>query len=248
MRAIFLAASCMALALALWAGIAAVPARSTESPLPLIFLASQSGQQTLDADAEGGNPFASALIELLQDADMTLARLPTALQSLTARKSGGMHTPDVPVGVGDTSLRFGRRAASERRLALVIVVSDYAASPGAQSLPGARHDAGRIAAALERSGFNTQIVIDRRRTEFRQALADFAARSALADFAAIYTTGHGVEVGGQVHLLMGDYPIDKGSTALASNSVRLEEIAASARARRGNLVFYGGCRDNPFAK
>ena len=80
----------------------------------------------------------------------------------------------------------------------------------------------------------------------RQKLADFAARSARYDAAAIYVTGHGVEVARTVYLLPGSYPVALKDAALNDQAIRLADIAGSVHARHVNLVFYGGCRDNPF--
>jgi hypothetical protein len=212
----------------------------------LVFHASMSGQQTLDQGEGGGNPFASALIEVL-GAPLELSDLPARLQRLTATKSGGFQSADVPASV---IRRFSLVPArsGEKRIALVMVVSDYAASEGAQSLPGARHDAERIALALRRAGFQAEQALDLDLRAMREKLADFRDRSLHADAAVIYTTGHGVEVEGTVFLLPGDYPIADRNSALRRRALPFSEIARSLGARQVNLVFYGGCRDNPFAQ
>ncbi len=137
-------------------------------------------------------------------------------------------------------------AAGERRSALVLVVSDYRRSGGAPSLPGAKLDAERIAAALTIVGFSVDVALDLELSAMRTRLAEFARHSAAHDVALIYTTGHGVEVDGAVYLLPGDYPIGERSAALHERALRLETIGAATRAKRVNMVFYGGCRDNPF--
>jgi len=63
---------------------------------PLVFYASQSGRPTLDAGEGGGNPFASALIELLQRQSLTLAELHSDIVRLTQTKSQGFQIPDAP--------------------------------------------------------------------------------------------------------------------------------------------------------
>ena len=65
--------------------------------------------------------------------------------------------------------------------------------------------------------------------------------------AVIYTTGHGVEVDNTVYLLPGDYPLAEKNAALPTRALRLADIGAGLRAKRVNLLFYGGCRDNPLA-
>lgn len=207
----------------------------------LVFHASASGYQTLDEGEGGGNPFASALVEAL-GAPLLLSELPALLQRLTAAKSQGFQAADVPRSVPGSFALVPARSG-ERRIALVMVVADYAASGGAQSLPGARQDADRIAAALQRAGFHTEKVLD---PALAAMLAEFRELSRQADAAVIYTTGHGVEVGGTVFLLPGDYPVAERGAALSGKALSLPEIAGGLGARHANLVFYGGCRDNPF--
>jgi hypothetical protein len=55
-----------------------------------------------------------------------------------------------------------------------------------------------------------------------------------------------VEVEGVVYLLPGDYPAGRGSDSLNDLAVRLSELGSAAHAKLVNLVFYGGCRNNPF--
>jgi uncharacterized caspase-like protein len=227
--------------------VGAAPINASEPQKPLIFLASQSGKQTLDAGEGGGNPFASALIELLARPGMKLGDLPHSLSELTSQKSQGVQQADVPLRAEPATWRIQPVGVGETRVALVLVISDYAASDSAQSLPGARLDAHRVSEALRQAGFETQTVVDPKSAQLRAALDGFAIRSGAADVALLYTTGHGVEVKGNIHLLLGDYPVAQGSGALATHSVRLAEIAASAKGRRASLVFYGGCRDNPFS-
>ncbi len=211
----------------------------------LLFHASSSGKQTLDEGEGGGNPFATSLIEVLAQPRAELRDLPAALQRLTVQKSGGFQTPDVPAGVTRPDWSLVPTPSGERRIALVLVVSDYR-SGGAPSLLGAKNDARRIGTALQRAGFHTDIALDFDLMSMRQTLADFASRSAQYDAAAIYVTGHGVEVARTVYLLPGSYPVDLKNAALNDQAIRLADIAGAPRARHVNLVFYGGCRDNPF--
>jgi hypothetical protein len=212
----------------------------------LVFHASASGRQTLDQGEGGGNPFASALIEVLARQTVSLAELPPALRELTRMKSGGFQAADVPDIRSSRDWTLVPPSPAERRLALVLVVSDYARSGGVQSLPGARNDAARIAAALTAAGFATEVAVDFALPAMKQKLASFALASAASDAAVIYTTGHGVEVGGAVYRLPGDYPVEQRNAALAEHAIGLSDIAGALRAKRINLVFYGGCRDDPF--
>lgn len=223
-----------------------VAAPSFAGAEPLIFHASASGKQTLDQGEGGGNPFASSLIDVLARPSFELADLPREMRRLTHGKSRGFQAADTPSISSDQSWMLVPPAPGERRVALVLVVADYSGSGGGQSLPGAKHDAERIAAALRQAGFATEIALDLTLASMRATLAAFARSSQGSDAALIYTTGHGVEVEGRIHLLPGDYPIREGNRALRDRALDLALIANSARARRINLVFYGGCRDNPF--
>jgi uncharacterized caspase-like protein len=136
----------------------------------------------------------------------------------------------------------------EKRVAMVFIFSDYSTSEGIPALPGARNDALRVAAALEKAGFETQTVLNPKREVFQKILQEFEAHSATADIAVIYATGHGVEVNGKVYLIPNDYPVSKRNTALASKAILLARLSASAKAKKANLIFYGGCRNNPFGK
>jgi hypothetical protein len=217
----------------------------SSAPPPQIFYASSSGKVTLDQGEGGGNPFASALIELLGRAELGFEDFANQLKELTSKKSGGRQNPDVPNQLQTVDWKLAPKAAGERRIALVFVFSDYSAG-GARSLPGAKRDAGRVSEALKKAGFETATVIDPSRSSLNEQLAGFAVRSMESDVALIYTTGHGVEVSSKVYLLPGNYPVDRRAAALSEYGLQVTEIAAVPKAKRTNLVLYAGCRDNPF--
>lgn len=216
---------------------------ATAAEQPLMFHASWSGTQTLDTGDAGGNPFASAFVQVLGMKSVNLTQAAQHLQRLTFHKSKGFQLTDGPIDVPNWSLR--PKAKSEKRLALVLIVWDYSIS-GRQSLPGARLDALRVSKALQNAGFETELALDPSLERMRDSLARFSAKSANFDVAAIYTTGHGVEVAGRVYLLPGSFPRGSGRNALGGQALPLSEIAASSKARNFNLVFYAGCRDDPF--
>ncbi|MGO8952628.1 MAG: caspase family protein [Rhodomicrobium sp.] len=223
--------------------LASVTATRSE---PLLFHASSSGQPTLDEGEGGGNPFASALIEILGRPEMQLGDFSADLHRLTLEKSRGRQSSDAPKGVFPQDWKLVPRQAGEKRVALVLVVSDYRQSR-ASSLPGAAHDAHRIADALTKAGFVTETALNLDLSNMRRKLAEFAAASTDFDAAAIYTTGHGLETNGEVYLIPGDYPRNEGNAALRAKALPLAVIANAARAKHVNLVLYGGCRDDPFS-
>ena len=101
---------------------------------------------------------------------------------------------------------------------------------------------------VEAAGFKTQVAVDLSGAGMRDTIARFSAESAQADAALIYTTGHGVEVDGTVYLLPGDYPLAQKNAALPSRALPVRDIGAGLKAKRVNLLFYGGCRDNPLGQ
>ena len=213
---------------------------------PIYLYASQTGRPTLDQGEGGGNPFASALVELLDRDTLTFEAFRTQLADLTELKSRGFQRPEVLARVDLGTWRLLPKPSTERRVALVWVFSDYSASGAATSLPGAKFDMHRVAVAFNRAGFEVQTIIDPDRAKIGGVLREFADRSEASDIAVLYVTGHGVEIEGSIYLLPGDYPFSQGSDLLNERAVRLTELGSALRARRANFIFYGGCRDNPF--
>lgn len=218
---------------------------------PSFFLASQTGRQALDNGEGGGNPFASSIVELFGRESLIFDDFCSDLIDLTRRKSRGFQRPDVFTHTNLTGWRILPKPLAEKRVALVIVFSDYSVSNDRDahlwsSLPGAKRDMQRVANAFTQAGFEVQTVIDPGRKELEVILGKFARHSADSDAALIYATGHGVDVDGAVYLLPGDYPFSQGKAALPHRAVGLTDLAASLRATSINLLFYGGCRNDPF--
>lgn len=214
---------------------------------PLYFFASARGGLTLDQGEGGGNPFASAFVEIFERQHLTLRALRTGLARLTERKSGGLQRPDVPAVSDLPRWRVLPAKPSEARVALVLVFSDYSRSR-MNSLPGAKRDADRVSATLTKAGFRTIKSLDPARSALRKILKDFAERSARADVSLLYTTGHGADVGSCAYLLPGDYPIADGDSALSKRAVRLTDMAAASRATYANLIFFAACREDPYTR
>lgn len=221
----------------------ATPAHAAP-PAPLVTMATQSGGQALDRDEFGGNPFASAFIQTLDQRELALPAALAELKAATVDLSGRFQTPDVPAAA-DSGWRMAAPAGAETPVALVIVLSEYRLTTGLKSLPGAAFDAVRVSRALRRAGYATEMVVAADLAEFRAGLDAFRSRSARSDTALIYTTGHGVETGGKVWLIGPDYPRAKGKAALPTHAIAIAEVATAAVAKSRNLVFYAGCRDDP---
>lgn len=204
------------------------------------------GEEAMDRDAFGGNPLASALVKVAEDRHTAFRDALPRLLELTAAYSDELHHP-VAGALADDGWRLGVPAPGERRVALVAVFAEYRLDTQLPSLPGAAFDAIRISRALRSTGFATEMVVARDSAELRAALTAHGLRSADADASLIYVSGHGVEHRGRIALLPGDYPARGGAAALPTRAIMLDEIAGAGRAHQRNLLFYGGCRNDPFA-
>lgn len=209
--------------------------------------ASQSGRATLDRTAdETGNPFASALIELLSLPELTYGDLLLQLVELTKLKSKDYQVPEVFLS---PDLVMTNRAISSQheksRIAVLLVYSDYAASDRLSSLPGAEHDMKRVAAALETAGFTVRRHLNPARGEVTDLLEKLASDTADQDIAFFYTTGHGVEVDGIVYLVPSDFKLGDGRINLADRAIAVSKLGNELRAKEANVLFFAGCRTNP---
>lgn len=210
------------------------------------FYATRRGGSTLDTAAGGGNPFASALIELARNPKVALRDLPDRLRKSTRRLSRGHQQVEWSGPARRPGWRFPLDGAAhpERREALVLVVSDYSGSGQYRSLAGAARDERRVAAMLAECGFSVTQGIGPRRCDLLAATAAFSRRARRADVAVIYSTGHGMQLGDEVYLLPGDFPGGAGlrHAHFARHAVGIPRLARSATARHLNLVFFAGCR------
>ncbi len=223
-------------------------ARSNAGAGPtLLFYATGPGGTALDADDQGGNPFASALIETASDPMLRLRFLEARLRRLTFAKSLGIQEVERFGDVGLPEWQFVEDAnlPREKRRALLLVVSDYAKLETFASLSGAAHDEQRVAGMLAQHGFAVRSGIGPSRNELLTALASFRRESQHSDIGIIYSTGHGVELDGIVYLIPGDYPARDGfgSSQLKRHAISVAQIASAASAKSQNLVFFGGCRE-----
>ena len=100
--------------------------------------------------------------------------------------------------------------------------------------------------ALRAAGFETTVVYDQTAEAARQALAEFAQRSADADTSLIYIGGHGIQHRRIVYWMMGNYP-EQDEKWLPTHAISIDEIGKAGQARAANLVLYASCRDDPFS-
>jgi hypothetical protein len=232
------------------AGLAAAPvvggfkafAQTTPGPpAALVYYAGQAGRLTSDRSSKGGNPFASALCEVIAKKPLTLESFTKRMAEANQIHSRGWQMMDYPRKLPDPKLRLDQ---GEKRMALVLINADYSKSD-AYSLPGAAHDAKRVPAALTEAGYETTLVLDKTAPDARVAMAAFARSSEAADNAIIYVGGHGAQHQRSVYWMMGDFPAQDAKW-LQTHAIPVSEIAKAGRARGLNLVLYASCRDDPF--
>jgi hypothetical protein len=211
------------------------------SPPATIIMSAAVGERAPDiVNGQPGNPFATALIEILSEGRMPLAEWGPRLQARTHEISGGFQSPEVVRADADGSLRLAAAVPGERRVALVIIHSAY--THGWPPLPGAAHDARRLPAAFRAAGFDTQVLVDPSRGDREAALARFAQSSARADVAILYSTGHGMMFGNEGYLLDSDYVLGSREERLADRAIALSRMVEALRSPRANLFLFGGCR------
>jgi Caspase domain len=228
-------------ALAASSASSALAQTSAAPPPALIYYAGQAGRLTSDRSSQGGNPFASALCEVIAQRPLTLETFTRRMAEANQIHSRGWQMMDYPRTLPEPKRRLDR---GETRLALVLINADYSKS-NAYSLPGAAHDAKRVPEALVAAGYQTTLVLDASAGEARAALAEFAAASGSADNALIYLGGHGAQHQRTVYWMMGDFP-EQDAKWLPTHAIPVSEIARAGRARSLNLVLYASCRDDPF--
>lgn len=157
------------------------------SPDSIYFYASQSGKATLDQGEGGGNPFASAFVDLLaHKKNLSFNKFSKELIILTQQKSNNYQQPEISL-----KSKLGEifpNSAKGKRVALVFVFSDYS-NTNSPSLPGTKNDLFRISKALNEANFEVQTEIDPTNSQLKKTLNIFSKRSKEADVAVIYTTG-----------------------------------------------------------
>lgn len=218
--------------LILLAAVAGVPAAAQP---PVMVYGTQQGQAAYDADAYGGNPFASAVVAALAGTAQDSAY---ALEVNTGELSGGYQIADAAM-LGAMSLR---PAAEESAGALVVVFADYGDGAGLPSLPGAAFDAVRVAHALTQAGYAVTLAMPRSAADYRAAVAEFAGDSAQYDRALIYTTGHGISPDGHGFLLPPE--MEALPSPGPGDAIALDEVGQALKARGANLLLYAGCRED----
>jgi branched-chain amino acid transport system substrate-binding protein len=134
--------------------------------------------------------------------------------------------------------------AAERRVALVIGNSNYAA---ASRLKNTENDARSIAAVFKSLDFDAvELSLDQPANELRNTVQRFARQAAAADVAIVFYAGHGIEIQGNNYLI----PIDarlRSDVDVEFEAISLDLVMrATASARQLRLIILDACRENPF--
>jgi hypothetical protein len=135
-------------------------------------------------------------------------------------------------------------AFAEKRIALVIGNGDYRS---AATLPNPRNDASDVAAALRRSGFETDVGFDLDKAGMDAAAIRFARAARDADVAMFYYSGHAMQFAGANYLM----PVDARLTDEADLRLMLkvdDVVADLQQAKNLRILVLDSCRDNPLAE
>ena len=112
-------------------------------------------------------------------------------------------------------------ASAEKRIALVIGNAKYEHIAG---LPNVPNDAMAMEALFKAAKFDSVVVLhDKRVTELRKELLDFAERAVDADVAVVFYAGHGIEVDRINYLI----PVDarlKSDLTVEDETVSLDRL------------------------
>lgn len=222
-------------------------AKEARGPGVTLVFGSQPGRPTLDQDALGGNPFATALIEVLQREPDTLAAFLADLETATAEASAGFQRIDVLGGVASRGASSAAWPGRGQKVALVVGYSDYL-DPQLNSLPGVAHDLFRVSRALSAADFATTTILNPSRDILRAALRAFKRSSRRAGTALLYVTGHAAMLAGTTFLLPTDVSLQMSERQVPRLGVSARSLAAHLNSPGLNLFLFGGCRDNPFGQ
>lgn len=213
----------------------------------VIITATAQGAVALDRDSEGGNPFATALIETMPKQPKEFSEFFKMLTTTTRKQSREFQSPDWFRTNKEPPIPFSAEFASQSRLALVMVYTDYSGSD-MRSLPGAEHDSKRIRRAFMKQGFECWSLVDPPLSQVEATLKAFQTVSSEYDYSVIYVTGHGVEVGEIIYLLPPTFRVSEGKDSLRTKGLVVRDFQNYQRSKRGNVLFYGGCRNDPFSR
>lgn len=203
--------------------------------------ASQSGRATLDRGEDGGNPFASALVELLNRPSLTLDEIVGQITTITQQKSGGYQLPDISGIRGASNWAIKPSRSDSKKVALVATFSQYT-EENVSWLPGAERDRVRVTNALRAAEFKVVTIANPAMSDLNRLLRDLSTASKDSDVAFIYVTGHGFEDQGKVYLAPSSYHFKHREKPVSDSAIYVGNLVSGLKAKHANLVFFGGCR------
>jgi hypothetical protein len=136
-------------------------------------------------------------------------------------------------------------AQADKRLALVIGNGAY---QNTTPLVSPKNDAGDMAAALARLGFEVVDGNDLDKRSMERTMRQFTQKLARADVALFYFAGHAVQSGGQNYLLPTDARLrSEGDIDFEALPLSLV-LRQMEREAKTSIVLLDACRDNPLAR
>jgi hypothetical protein len=140
--------------------------------------------------------------------------------------------------------------ADAKRIAFVVGIDSYDNLPAEDQLQKAVNDATAVGAAFERLGFKVHSEVNPGRIRFYQSWSRFLDAVEPGDTAALFFSGHGIEMKGVNYLVPSDVPqvSDGDQPVLEAASIQVNELIAKLKERGPlvTLVVLDACRDNPF--
>lgn len=138
---------------------------------------------------------------------------------------------------------FTSIASAETKVALVFGNSKYLKAPRLINPP---NDATDIEASLKRLGFSVSTVLDANYDVMRRAVGEFTRRARGADYALLFYSGHGMEIGGENWLIPIDAELQSDTDAETQAINMKTAMLAVSGSKSLGLVILDACRTNPF--
>jgi len=134
-------------------------------------------------------------------------------------------------------------ALAGKRMALIIGNASYKNVP---SLRNPINDARGVKEALEKIGFQAELVTDADYRSFRKSLNEFSSRAADAEAVLFYYAGHGVEEQKTGYLLPTDVEADDLRNPAVSQVPSVDLVASALTTAHGpKILIVDACREDP---
>lgn len=148
------------------------------------------------------------------------------------------------VAAGVLLLATSASAADEKRVALVIGISNYRNAP---KLANPANDARRMAEAFRRLGFEVDEESDPDQRRLGQALRAFGMKARSADWAVVFYAGHGAQVDHENYLIPSDAKLER-DWDLPYEGLHIDlPLREVSQAKKVGILILDACRNSPFA-